>query len=44
MKKQLYYSPKIKVLSFQFEAIVCTSPGGSAGFGDEGEIGEGGDL
>jgi hypothetical protein len=25
MKKQLYDSPKIKVLSFQFEAFVCQS-------------------
>lgn len=40
MKKQLYDSPKIKVLSYQFEAIVCV---GSSGFDQPGPE-EGGDL
>jgi len=41
MKKQLYDSPKIKVLSFQFEAFVCQS-GGTGGFDNDME--EGGNL
>jgi len=40
MKKQLYDSPKIKVLSFHFEATVCV---GSGGFDQQGPE-EGGDL
>lgn len=43
MKKELYVSPEIKVLSFHFEAIVCGSPE-TTGFDDDGEIGNGGDL
>lgn len=42
MKKQLYDSPKIKVLSFQFETFVCQS-GGTGGF-DQPGLEEGGDL
>lgn len=41
MKKELYDSPKIKVLSYQFEAIVCGSP---TGFDGDGGYEEGGYL
>ena len=44
MKKELYVSPEIKVLSFHFEAIVCVGSPQDTGFGDGGEIGDGGDL
>lgn len=43
MKKQLYDSPKIKVLSFQFEAFVCQSGDTGVGF-DQPGMEEGGDL
>lgn len=42
MKKELYVSPEIKVLSFHFEAIVCVVSPTSSGFDEE--IGDGGDL
>lgn len=39
MKKELYVSPEIKVLSFQFEAIVCGSGGfEKPGLEDDGEL------
>lgn len=39
MKKELYVSPEIKVLSYHFEAVVCV-----VSMDNNGEMDDGGDL